>query len=780
VPSTATAGRQLVATDDAAGWLAVEQRLGLSEQFAQQEGLALRLLSSTLAGTPILTVQAGLSRGNDDSLTLHGLTEVERSWIDTTMPLPAHQRHGGWWLPEQVPVAAGVCDLPSLLRRHGEFGLASAVDLNVKLDATSGDAMFAYTVLQPLTASILAPLLLRSGAAPKQVAGRAAAWSELPEVYDDLGLDAGVPLTQMMPGPGWRSLSRHEQQRVRITLLDTLSEQVTLETVQRFRARQIAQLTAATYAKGKRAAMPLARTVLFKARQPILAAWFASDWVGFLNWLGEQPNPGEDVVTELPEVPLIVAQPGQAGEVARETGLSEDAVNAILLSFAGGVDVQASPGAASATAAQDAVAATGTPVADRIATIKAFFGEFDAVHTRQTSEMPSLWGLVDEGFYVIGDPNDTSRRHRQLLTAELNVRIDDLWQGTCLKRYPDRIVSEPHPHKQMAVAAGPALQVWQGVALTCWFICEGPYSRTTLPGLQNYYRRELKELEEFRHPIPTGLFRDLEAAEHRLGPEEPTAIDSTEHPVTDGLTITVSMSSGTRRRGFELLRDIVTAHRQSWVSEYLDAYLERRWRGELQAVGREYHRQLAGRGKAPTHKQFAGFAASAANHWFNGDLSGLYAALGERPPAQSKRVDLLPGDVYDLCWQTYRNLGGNTFKRDPIAHPETYGRNYELGRIAALVPTYIQLWEALDRPPTPQETNASRVNWPWPGGVDEAWPMFVTAIEDALAASERHFARLAAMLAQARGASETLVPGETPSPEAPQRRAWLLGRLRGR
>ncbi len=74
------------------------------------------------------------------------------------------------------------------------------------------------------------------------------------------------------------------------------------------------------------------------------------------------------------------------------------------------------------------------------------------------------------------------------------------------------------------------------------------------------------------------------------------------------------------------------------------------------------------------------------------------------------------------------------------------------------MPKYLQLWEALDRPPTEQEFGAQSFNWPWPGGVDEGWPRFTQAINDALAAAERHFA------AAAKGSS-TLTP--TPAPPAP-------------
>lgn len=762
--SELTTGRQLLATADSATWQKLEQDLQLHETFAEVDKITTRLLLATLRGKDAVTATLSRTRDGSDTLELYRVSDGERQWLDAHMRVNAHQARGGWWLPEQVTVGAGICNLASLTRSEGRHGVAAAVDMTAKLDARHADAMFAAVVLQPVAEAVLAPLLLRSGAAGKQAGPRQKAWAELDDLYRDLGLDGGSALERLRPGQAWRQLSTDEQDQTRIALVDALLGQVTVTTVQRLRARQLRVLAQAVYAKAKPgAAMPLARALLTKARQPYLAAWFGSDWLAFLGYLGEQPNPGEQVLGALPDTDLIVVQPGQATALAQETGLSEADIEAVLLSFAGTATADQRSTAA-ATAGPSAPGGTSaTPIADRVEVIKAFWGEFDARHAAQRTGMPSLWGLVDEGFFNIGDTQGPDRQHRQLLPPELNGRIDDLWQGTCLTRYPERVVSEPHPHKQMADAAGPALAFWHGVALTCWYICQGPSSRTDLAGLRNYHRRELEALQEEDMPIPDGLFEDLRAAERRLGPVQEIRNDLSSSDVA-GMRFEISTGGGTKRAGFEILRDVVTHHRRQWAQVNLEPYLERRWRDELLAVGREFHRRLAGRGKPPTHKQFAEFAASAANHWFNGDLAGLYVALGQRPPAESRRVDLLPGDAYDLCWQTYRNLGGTPYGYDRMSHPENYGDNWQYGRLAAAVPKYLQLWEALDRPPTPQEFGAKNLNWPWPGGQDEGWPMFTKAIDDALNAAERLIAQAPAP-ATRQAASGW--PQEITSPSAP-------------
>lgn len=733
-----TFGRTLQGTADAASWQQVEQQLELADDFAAVDQIAARLIAAGLRGVDSLAVQMARGRDGGGTVELTQVTADERAWLNEHMPVTAHQARGGWWLPEQVTVGAGICNLASLTRRDGRFGVAAAVDMKVKLDARSADAMFAAVVLQPAIEVILAPLLQRSGAAGKQAAARHKAWAAVDELYNDLGLDGGEPLTVLRPGPQWRQLDRAAQDAARVALLDTLAAQMSVSCLLRVRSRQLRVLLDAAYAKTKPGTpMPLARTVLTKARQPLLAAWFSSDWLRFVQWLGEQPNPGEQLSTTLPQTDLLVAKPGQASVIASETGLSESDVEAILLSFAG--TATSTQRSAAVDAAADSAFSSATPIPDRVEVMMAFWSEFDARHAAQRSGTASLWGLVDEGFFNIGDTEGPARQHRQLLDPALNARIDELWQGTCLKRYPERIVSEPHPHKQMADAFGSALAFWHGVALTCWFICEGPSSRTDLAGLAHYHRRDLDALAQAGTPISQALFSDLTAAERRLGPVEEIHDNLGTRDVGHGITLEFSTTLGTRRAGFELLRDIVTHHRRQWASAQLEQYLDQRWRIDLLAVGREFHRRLAGRGKPPTHKQFAEFAADTANRWFNGDLSGLYVALGQRPPAQSRRVDLLPGDAYDLCWQTYRNLGGTPYDYDRVSHPENYGRNWELGRLAATVPKYLQLWEALDRPPTEQEFETKNFRWPWPGEVAEGWPLFRQAVEDALQAALAHY-----------------------------------------
>ena len=60
-----------------------------------------------------------------------------------------------------------------------------------------------------------------------------------------------------------------------------------------------------------------------------------------------------------------------------------------------------------------------------------------------------------------------------------------------------------------------------GVSLNAWFLCEGPYSRTDLPGLTEYYRRQLDNLQSLGTPVDNQLFSDLLKGGEKLGAENP-------------------------------------------------------------------------------------------------------------------------------------------------------------------------------------------------------------------------------------------------------------------
>jgi len=228
-----------------------------------------------------------------------------------------------------------------------------------------------------------------------------------------------------------------------------------------------------------------------------------------------------------------------------------------------------------------------------------------------------------------------------------------------------------------------------------------------------------------------------------LGPPQPLNQNSSTVTGKYGISITVTTSSGTHREGFEQLRDIITRYRRSWAEKYLGRYLRLRWETEIREAGRAYNLLLHERGKAPTPKQFANEAAPATNHWFGGDLSGLYGALREKSPVQPRRIAILPTDRVAFAFSVFQSLGGNPwFRQERASKPgqeyqaskQEWDRHVQLSELAGLSFWYIQLEEGLGHPPGMNEFGRSKFTQLCPvvrEDVDKAWRVYTEAIEAA-------------------------------------------------
>jgi hypothetical protein len=387
--------------------------------------------------------------------------------------------------------------------------------------------------------------------------------------------------------------------------------------------------------------------------------------------------------------------------------------------------------------------------------MRAFWQEFDSVHATQASGMPSLWGFVEESdaFSMAELTGERSRRewfhpgsYRSRLPREMLSSIDDLWDGTFLPRYPEGIATTINPYERMCEAFGPALRFWHGAALTAWFVSEGPYSRTDLRGLAEYYERDLTEMTELGSPVEPGLFDELVAAEENLGEPEPFEKSGENDEISaGGLTINLSVSIGSRRSGFEHLRDILTRHRRSWGERNLDNYLRARCESELSSASQEYGKFVNVKGKPPTLKQFAKFAEAATNHWFGGDVSRLYSVLGKECPAVPDRVHLLPRPPADLALRVFTTLGGKPTRWEDLAatiegddrekQDAAWLEHGNRRKLAELSTWYVQLWEALGRPPSLKEFGTGKFTDPGSvldSDIGRAWERYGSAVQASL------------------------------------------------
>jgi hypothetical protein len=243
--------------------------------------------------------------------------------------------------------------------------------------------------------------------------------------------------------------------------------------------------------------------------------------------------------------------------------------------------------------------------------------------------------------------------------------------------------------------------------------------------------------------VDRGMFAELVAAEKRLGPPEPSHVQSREIEVEPWITVTTTMSRGSRRKGFETLRDVVTKHRRRWAERHLDAYLGKRAERDVRGAAEQYHKKMAERGgKPPTPRQFVETARGPANRWFGGDVAALYRAFGEKSPVSPEYARRVPADAEAFVRSVYSALGGIEVGPYPDDYTkyEEHGRkvreNRSKARLASMALDYLQLEEALGSAPTLQRFGkggfAGQAEAVFGTNADEAWERCERIVRDAL------------------------------------------------
>lgn len=717
-------GRRALEAATADDLLRLEDGEGRTETFAAIDVVVAGLMVRAVRGERILEL-ARTDRG--DALRLVNIPDSLRETMRLAFQLEEQQSRGAWFLPEAVPIKAHSIVLPARFREAPRYAHTLAADERGRVSlAGNPDAMVAWSVLEPFSDLLLEPIFLRveeSGVLTREEF--AERWEGMLRAYGELALDVSAELGPYAWGGGWAHFAAEQQLVAKGALLNALASRIDAHTVRRYRARMTKSLLAQYYAKAKKGRAKR-KQVITKEHARSLAAFFGGDWLAFLRYLGEEPHDEERIVTALPEAKVIVGGKSKAAELAARKGVPVEEAERILQAFwndAGG----------------------NSPVLERVALLRSFWAAFDEVHTRQAPGMPPLWGLVEEGGWVTLDMQSRTPHqpmlYRRLLPPALVAEIERLWSTTVLSKWPDCVVSEPFPHTAMAEALGPALKFWHGCALTAWFVCEGPTSRTDVPGLAEYYRRELVALEDSGCPIQRELFDQLKRVP--LGPEEPIYSSNESVDVGYGMSVTIQASSGSRRAGFQLLCDVITQHRRWWASQYLETYLRTRWERDLKATARQFLLMNEEKGKPPTLKQFAKHAVEPAARWFGGDVGLLYASIGQKLAGANVRRSLrMPADRLGFAQRVFAALGGVPYQpRDIGTNPEdarkdadARDRHHALSRLALESLSYVQLVEALGRPPTVTEFG-TKFEWPsriLAANVDAAWTRFSTTVDHVL------------------------------------------------
>ena len=708
----ANLGRRLAATATAQEWLGAEDDSDAGARFAVVDGLLAAACATAFAGKAPLQVTGPAERVE---VTAQHLPAAAHANLTELFDLDAQRATGAWWLPEVATVAPGRINLPAYYATNPRWAMNTASTLSGRVRVIGSPAALAcWALLTPFGEAVYAPLILRGPqAGGLEPDARDAAWAAVDTLYAALGLTGdtvAATLTRMRPGNGWTRLTTDEQIAAKVALIHALRAAVDVTTVRRWRAEVLRPLVTRYYAKAKKDT-PTAKAVLIKALQPAVAAYFGGSWLALLDYLGEAPAPGEQIVPALPEPRLYVQGSEKVQQVAAQKNLPVEAVQEVLSSIYGSAEVR-------------------SPVERRLEVLRGYWQFIDAAHARQAPGMAALDDLASTTGFGIGNDKEPfpTPAYERLLPAPTLADVDTLWGGACVPRYPDRIASAVFPHAYLTAALGPALSFWHGVGLTGWYVCEGPSSRTDLDGMAEYYARDVAALADAGTPIDPQLFVDLRAAQRRLGPPQELWADTRE--IAPGMTIRTG--GGTRRDGFEILRDIITTHRRAWAGQHLEAALRHAWEAPLREVARQANLAVARRGKLPTAKQFATLAAPTANAWFGGDLNAVYAAVGEKPPGEQRRVQLMPYDRSRLCTEVFTALGGRYI---PNSHAAADYDGNELSwimrRMAAEAPRFVQLEEVLDRPPTADEFKAGRLTWP-EGMTFDRYSAVVTAVRTSL------------------------------------------------
>lgn len=743
-------GRRALQTESAAALLELERAEGRGERFSGLDSLIGDLIVRSLRGERVLTMKQDELYVN--SVAVEGLGRGQRKFLDEAFGLERQQSRGAWFLPERANVGGGVANLSHYFMETPRFAHAAASSEGGRvLLKSSPDAIFLWAVLEPLFEELARPFELRgrlSGTLPNEE--HALAWKGVDEFFRGLGFPELEEMSVLRHGGGWHRLKgAAEQVEAKRRLLAALAREADPSTGARYRARAVLPLVGQYYKKAKADGRVKRKQALTKAFQPLLAGFFGGDWLALVDYLGEEPHPEEQIVTALPKTTLKVGGASRAAEIAAKQGIPAEEVRKIAAAL-----WQQSAGA--------------SPVEERVAVLRRYWQAFDELHGRQRPGMRPLWGLVEESASVdLREPDPDSpyqaKLYLELLPRELVADIERLWGTVMLTKWPDRIVSEPFPHFLMVETFGPALKFWQSCALTAWFICEGPYSRTDMAGLAHHERRELSELKGIGTPIDERLFEELIRAEKRLGPAEPITDKSSSTDVGYGFTVTMSVSSGSRRKGFEGLRDVITRHRRAWAEQHLDRYLRALWETEIGEAARAFNLLLGEKGgKAPTLKQFAKAATPATNHWFGGDVSALYGAIGEKSPAAPQRRELMPKDRERFVRLVMGPLPSLQYERYPGRMSDAETQDFARKELAELGLKYVQLEEALGRAPEMKElgekfTYRSKVIADDDG---EAWRIYVQAVERAKAEMARGGAKVV-------GTTQPDVPAAPPKSEAP-------------
>lgn len=499
-------------------------------------------------------------------------------------------------------------------------------------------------------------------------------------MYESLGINVTNLLSEIKSVSHFFSLPQYKRHALMERFfLQIQGDIANSAVVERIRAQRI-QNAVLAYSKfsgmGKRP-VPRSRFIEKKAHQWLLSAYFEGSWLSFLEYLGEKPdsNDKNKIITKKTRVSLssLIIAPEQDEPIPDE-GHSTSSLN---------------------FAEQE--------LQSRFKTSSDFWKQLIELHEQQTPGMRSLWGLVAQGSGYLPrrytynrdraeDPYNPGLYH-ELINKELLGEIRLLYGRETSRHFPFSSATAMFPYARFCAHLEPALSFWNGVGLTIWFLTQGPYSRTDIPGMPDYYQKQLEQLSALDCPIDETMFSEFSQVKvarsdngllisFEIDPEEGTIKNSLQKP----------RRSKVADQSFEHLKEIYLRYFKSWSEAHFDSFWLRRCHIALQMCGDRLNHLRGVKGREPKPKEIVDWdVATTINEYFGGKLLLLFEALGEYPKFTSKtrNVRLIKSiDALVDCLSAY--IAQNLNSLD--------GRLQDA--FLELAVEYCILWEGRGRPPT--------------------------------------------------------------------------------
>jgi hypothetical protein len=544
-----------------------------------------------------------------------------------------------------------------------------------------------------------------------------AAWFEqAPERYASLGVNANEWFAQVKSVSHFFGLPREKRHRLLEGMLKQIRESIAhSELVEYLRAERV-QAAVQTYYRlsGKKRQPVPRRRFLKKAHEWLLSAYFEGSWLQFLEYISEEAAEDDYVSGAIPKPRVLMPLNTPAGM----TKLPPTEQQRLL----------------------DSLDPAGIGIRTRLSLARDFWAKLVKSHEQQKPGMISLWGLVEDSPFSAlsyrqdeGDGVYNPGLFQKRLPESLIQRIETLFGRETAPQHPTARTITLSPYYSFCTHLNPALSFWHGVGLTLWFLTQGPYSRTDIPGMPDYYQRQLDELKEFGCPVDPGLFRDLGKVK----------VVSRGNEI---FTITISIFSSEtatkkqrdQKRGkaseksFLVLKEIYLRHLHTWTERYFEPFWKDRYRRKVAECGQLYNRLRETTGREPTPAKFVKQnVVDVINEYFGGDVYRLLEALGEPLPKGAKlRDEHLITSVETL------KQAATAFALQELKHLDERLRM----AFVEMAIRYCRLWEGRGKPPVRSTFTSSYYYQEICRGLGEnpeqdseqAWAKFSTAVEIAV------------------------------------------------